>query len=446
MKISKLFSPCLIAIGVFGLVSCSNHDVENNPNQQTQTAAQKYKTNFEAKYGKVNSNKTWDFSGISTIKDDTEVLTCEQPTFNPSGSRRAISSAAVAGAFDYGLEPNNDIYVTGLQTVNSLNELAYIRTYAASLEEKDWTEEQIYGINDMWVWYAHGFAGQETVLADQGGYASYSLGIHVMESGTGSYNAGTEYFTSLPIMGGAATNGWYYGMGNGAVGGTGFRIDASALKNNDSYSNVYWYAMVDDGSPMTTANGDDEFRAKWELKKYKEYITPMGAIYWLFDCNHDGDYTDLVCLVEPIEASKRYMVEDLGTTDDFDFNDLVIDVRAYGDKQWAIVRALGGTLDFTVKIGNTTWSKGESGLDVATMYNTQRGAVDYNAVLAEFDVTGWNPNANNITVTVKGKDSSAPVVIPFPKKGEIPMIIAEHPARKWMFERESIPADWFTEE
>ena len=274
----------------------------------------------------------------------------------------------------------------------------------------------------------------------------YSLGIHVMESGTGSYNAGTEYFTSLPIMGGAATNGWYYGSGNGARGGAGMRIDASALKNNDNYSNVYWYAMVDDGSPMTTANGDDEFRAKWELKKYKEYITPMGAIYWLFDCNHDGDYTDLVCLVEPIEASKRYMVEDLGTTDDFDFNDLVIDVRAYGDKQWAIVRALGGTLDFTVKIGNTTWSKGESGLDVATMYNTQRGAVDYNAVLAEFDVTGWNPNANNITVTVKGKDSSAPVVIPFPKKGEIPMIIAEHPARKWMFERESIPADWFTEE
>jgi hypothetical protein len=218
------------------------------------------------------------------------------------------------------------------------------------------------------------------------------------------------------------------------------------LKNNDAYSNIYWYAMVDDGSPMTTENGDDEFKAKWELKTFKEYITPMGAVYWLFDCNHDGDYTDLVCLVEPVEASKRYMVEDLGTTDDFDFNDLVIDVRAYGDRQWAIVRAMGGTLDFTVKIGNTSWTKSESGMDVKTMYNTTAGKVNYNAELAVFDVTGWDPLANNVSVTVKGNASEAPLVIPFPKKGEVPMIIAEHPARKWMDERVSIPADWFTTE
>ena len=182
------------------------------------------------------------------------------------------------------------------------------------------------------------------------------------------------------------------------------------------------------------------------MKTYKEYITPMGAVYWLFDCNHDGDYTDMVCLVEPIEASKRYMIEDLGTTDDFDFNDLVIDVRAYGDKQWAIVRAMGGTLDFTVTIGNTSWSKSGSGNNATTMYNTS-GNIDYNAELAVIiDVTGWDPQTNNISVTVKDKESGLPQVIPFPKKGEVPMIIAEHPARKWMNERVSIPKDWFTTE
>lgn len=444
----KQFAPVLLSIGVLGLVSCSKNDDVYNPNYEKEIAASQYKTNFEAKYGTVSADATWDFSNIPTIEDEIEVLTCDQPTFK--ASTRSISSAAVAGAFDYGMEPNEDIYITGLNPVNSLNELAYIRTYAADLEVKEWTEDLIYGIHDMWVWYVHGFAGQETVLADQGGYAMYSLGIHVLESGTGSYDAGTEYFTSLPVMGGAQSNSWFYGTGNYfyvAYGnGNGFRIDASKLKNNDSYSNVYWYAKVDDGSDLTTANGDDEFRAKWELKTYKEYITPMGAVYWLFDCNHDGDYTDMVCLVEPVEASKRYMVEDLGTTDDFDFNDLVIDVRAYGDKQWAIVRAMGGTLDFTVTIGNKTWSKSESGNDATTMYNTS-GDINYNAELAVItDITGWDPQTNNISITVKDKESGLPQVIPFPKKGEVPMIIAEHPARKWMNERVSIPKDWFTTE
>ena len=446
MKKISFFSTLSGIVVVFGLSACGSNDVDYNPNYKNEVAAAQYKANFEAKYGKVSKEATWDFSARPTLTDDVEVLTCEQPTFNRAATR-GISSAAVIGAFDYGLEPNQDIYITGLQPVNTLNELAYIRTYAAGLEVKEWTEEQIFGVHDMWVWYVHGFAGQETVLADQGGYAMYSLGIHVMEAGTGSYNAGTEYFTSLPIAGSAATSGWYYGYGNGNLASAvGQRIDASRLKDNDAYSDIYWFAMVDDGSGTTTVNGDDEFRPKWELKTYKEYVTPMGAVYWLFDCNHDGDYTDLVCLVEPVEASKRYMVEDLGTTDDFDFNDLVIDVRAYGDRQWAVVRAMGGTLDFAVTIGNTSWSKSEGGFNVSTMYNTS-GNIDYSAELAVFDVTGWNPLTNNISVTVKGKgESAAPQVIPFPKKGEVPMIIAEHPARKWMNERVSIPEDWFTTE
>lgn len=446
MKKLKLVTRILFTIGAFGLASCSNHDSDFNPNYENELAAQQYKANFEAKYGKVSANANWDFSNVPTIKDDTEVLTCEQPEFKKG--TRAISSAAVPVS-SYGLSPQDDIQITVLAGVNTLNELAYIRAYGNNMEVKEWTEEQTYGVHDMWVFYAHGFAGQDEVLADMGGYASYSLGIHVMEANTGSYNAGTEYFTSLPIMGGAVTNGWYYGYGN--RGGLGMRIDASGLKDKEGYSNIYWFAMVDDGTPQTSRNEDGtiddrQFREKFELKTYKEYVTPMGAVYWLFDCNHDGDYTDLVCLVEPVEASKRYMVEDLGTTDDFDFNDLVIDVRAYGDKQWAIVRAMGGTLDFTVTIGNTTWSKGESGMDVSTMYNTS-GNIDYNAELAVFDVTGWDPLTNNISVTVKGKgQSGAPLVIPFPKEGEVPMIIAEHPARKWMNERVSIPAEWFTEE
>ena len=441
----KQFAPVLLSIGVLGLVSCSKNDDVYNPNYEKEVAASQYKTNFEAKYGTVSADATWDFSNIPTIEDDIEVIMCEQPTLK-AGTRSVSSAAVVNNVWDY--TSPKDLYLANLKGVNTVDELAYIRAYEAGLEVKQWTEDQIYGINDMWVWYLHGYNSESTDI-------SYTIGMHAVEIGTGSNDSDTEYFTTL-LAGSAKSNKWAYGLGHSVyapyadyypnAGYTlGHRIDLSALKNNENYFDVYWYATVG-YPPFTTANGDDEFRPQWELKTYKEYITPMGAVYWLFDCNHDGDYTDMVCLVEPIEASKRYMIEDLGTTDDFDFNDLVIDVRAYGDKQWAIVRAMGGTLDFTVTIGNKTWSKSESGNDATTMYNTS-GDIDYNAELAVItDVTGWDPQTNNISVTVKDKESGLPQVIPFPKKGEVPMIIAEHPARKWMNERVSIPKDWFTTE
>lgn len=441
----KHFVPVLLSIGVLGLVSCSKNDATYNPNYEKEVAASQYKTNFEAKYGTVSADATWDFSNIPTIEDDIEVIMCEQPTLKVG--TRSVSSAAVVNNVWNSTSPK-DLYLANLRGVNTVDELAYIRAYEAGLEVKQWTEDQIYGINDMWVWFLHGYNSESTDI-------SYTIGMHAVEIGTGSNDSDTEYFTTL-LAGNVKSNKWAYGKAHPVYapyvdyypheGYTlGHRIDLSALKNNENYFDVYWYATVG-YPPFTTANGDDEFRPQWELKTYKEYITPMGAVYWLFDCNHDGDYTDMVCLVEPIEASKRYMVEDLGTTDDFDFNDLVIDVRAYGDKQWAIVRAMGGTLDFTVTIGNTSWSKSGSGNNATTMYNTS-GNIDYNAELAVIiDVTGWDPQTNNISVTVKDKESGLPQVIPFPKKGEVPMIIAEHPARKWMNERVSIPKDWFTTE
>lgn len=428
----------LMALVALGLSSCK-HDLEYDENTPNNAAVEQYKADFEAKYGKVSPNATWDFS---EVKSDVDIRECKQPELQtPAKARRAVSSAATP-RLTYGLSPNEDIQITVLERVQSLNELAYIRQNAASLEVKPWTDAEAYGVNDLWVWYVHGFAGQDEALADVGGVATYSLGIFVDEEGTGSYNAGTEYYTSLPIMGSAISNNWFYGYGNGYIASAvGQRIDASALK--DKYKTVFWYAMVDDGTP--TPADYNEYRAKWELKSYKECVTPAGAVYWLFDCNHDGDYTDLVCLVEPVEKAKRYMIEDLGSIGDFDFNDVVVDVFAAGDNQWAIVRALGGTLDITIKIGNTTWSKAESGLNVGTIYNTQP-PIDFGAELARFDVTGWDADANNISVTVRNQRSTVPQVIPFPKRGEVPMIIAMPTSTNWMEERVSIPESWFTEE
>ena len=163
---------------------------------------------------------------------------------------------------------------------------------------------------------------------------------------------------------------------------------------------------------------------------------------------------------------KRYMIEDLGATDDFDFNDVVVDVEEYtitthrvtsengviksdeitdtrlGETK-AIIRAMGGTLDFELGIGNTKWVKSEAGFNVATMYNTQ-GTIDFDRVLAEFDVTGYDYSQNNVSIKVDEKNGKV-FTITFPKAGEVPMIIAVDPTQQWMGERISVPRSWFTE-
>ena len=161
---------------------------------------------------------------------------------------------------------------------------------------------------------------------------------------------------------------------------------------------------------------------------------------------------------------KRYMIEDLGSIDDFDFNDIVVDVEDYTiethkvtrengviktDKvlsttsapSKAVIRALGGTIDFELEIGNTKWKKSDSEYVVTTMYNTQ-GTIDYDAVLAEFEVTGWIARDNNISVTVTEKSGDV-FTITFPKAGTAPMIIAVDPTQNWMKERVSVPKSWF---
>ena len=198
--------------------------------------------------------------------------------------------------------------------------------------------------------------------------------------------------------------------------------------------------------------------------------------------NSDSDFNDVVLAVVgnpdvPQEKvitqdryevktckTKRYMIEDLGATDDFDFNDVVVDVEDYTVEvhqvtrengviktdeiietttapSQAIIRAMGGTIDFELTIGETKWVKSQNNFVVSTMYNTQ-GDVDYNKELAVFEVKGYDYDANNVGIRVKGQDGLF-FDIKFPKAGEAPMIIAVDPTQQWMKERACVPSEWF---
>ena len=181
----------------------------------------------------------------------------------------------------------------------------------------------------------------------------------------------------------------------------------------------------------------------------------------------DWDCNDVVFLVygktvpKPIKIEEgdeieevktvRYMIEDLGSTDDFDFNDIVVDVTEIrtisptytngvvtawnekGKRQEAIVRHLGGTLPFVLKIGNKGYAAG--GQD--TFQTSPDLKLD--------DVTGWTGlnGAHNVSIEVEQKNSEGVFKVQFPKAGEAPMIIAVDPSQGWMTERQSVPADWF---
>ena len=146
----------------------------------------------------------------------------------------------------------------------------------------------------------------------------------------------------------------------------------------------------------------------------------------------------------PTSLTKRYMIEDLGTTDDFDFNDVVVDVTRNtvahhtveivdGVKtsdvvtstdvtEKAVIKHLGGILPFVLKIGDKILP--------------QLGGEDTfeKDVNLEYDITGWEPANNNISITVNNTTLS------FPKAGAVPMIIACDDSEAWSAER--VAFDW----
>ena len=148
------------------------------------------------------------------------------------------------------------------------------------------------------------------------------------------------------------------------------------------------------------------------------------------------------------KVTVRYLIEDLGSVDDFDFNDIVVDVSEVwtsspvytngvlsgwtdSDKhQEAIIRHLGGTLPFKLTIGSTELEEHEGvlGSDPDEKY----------------EITGWDKDQHNISIMVKqSKNSTVYNNVVFPKAGEAPMIIAVDPTQEWMKERVSVPESWF---
>lgn len=475
MNIKRLFVTTIMAVVGLVFVACS-HDDFIDEDAPVKNLKAEYAANFEKKFGKIDPNQTWDFSSPQT-------------TFSlPSTSTNAARTRAGEGNFTF-TKGEIEVEKTVLDWVHNnmpmgKNNQQKGDPFKMKVPGNSFSIAPLYQGNATYYWqlwmYVKGLG--DFMIWEKGNDIYYKadaesdwteLGVGREGLGDGGFysvKAPTYTFTNLPV---GEEMYFYLKVWKNGSYDLGYDAYLKYLENQNQNKPDNFTSL--EGMMISLVN------AKKPEKVPSDYdVTIIGCED---KKSGDNDFEDLVFMVygkpvpptervEEVESArtKRYFMEDLGTTDDFDFNDVVVDVQ-YDRKKitytydnstnkligqteeklddQAIVRATGGTLDFTLTIGETTWIKSEH-KNATEMWNTGWGgaSINYTAVLGEpFKVEGFKPDKNNVSVEVVDKGNSGKVkTITFPKKGEAPMMLAVDASVNWMNERVSVPDTWFYEE
>lgn len=404
--------------GTVVLSSCSKgEEYSYSPEKAHEFIEKDYKSAFIQKYGEISPFETWDLS------------------------QRGSTLAGFAGT-----RGNKG------QSSNLVQDMASTESYGYYLNYSNNESKIAKLFNNNWGDIVAEFGKvQPTAWAPSGKIIFSVVGVSRDDASS------AKYFT----WGVANTpEGDLYLRQSSPANGKNAKIGNSAEKHTSSLD----FSQIPSGARWFTASSD---KKKVDLSSaYNQTITDFKIVtmtidgvsytFWGFKCDKTNpDYTNLVLWVKEIPTvpvpviSKRYMVEDLGGSYDFDFNDVVFDVIKYSDgSQKCYVRALGGTLDVTIKVANNSWTKRQD-YTITEMLNTN--PIDPNLCLKEFDATGWDGDNSKVSVIVEGNDKAAGGettyywAVPFPAQGEAPLIVATmYGSKTWMLERQSVPnVQWF---
>ena len=467
MRTSRLLQiGCFALLGV-AFMSCSKTDVyDSNAEYERQKSV--YTSSFVKKYGEINPNQSWDFC-----------------TMAPSYSLESSGRAFTRGDGSVNADATKGEMIVGQSTIQWMfnnmtagnNNVKKGEPFFLLVPQNSFTIVPVFQGTASYYWqlcmHVDGIE-EDKVIWSKGEDLSWRSENSTTWTSPGTGNTGisknayevktpTYTFANLPVN---ASMYFYLKVWNSYNDYKNNALNPRKLSSLDRMM----LALIDCPRPTNVPEGND-----------------VAIIGCEDDKSGDFDYEDLVFMMygnpaPPIKhvdevivsETKRYMMEDLGEeTPDFDFNDVVVDVsnRAKYRRdykilenggweliketkiedlpQLAIVRAAGGTLDFTLKIGVTEWTKSKK-FNIKEMLNTgwNNAAISYGKVLDDFEVEGWNPSANNITVTVAGKAGNAveEKTISFPKPGDAPVIVAVDPTTNWMKERTPAPQNWFVTE
>ena len=471
MKIK--FMTLAMSVAMLGITSCSKTDVYDENQQKANKAAEEqvkqekvvdeYEKNFVDTYGEIDPNQSWDFS----TGDEYFSLpsSARAATRGDLEDRYLTKSQIYYKIEDATLSKMNEVFKEGR------NNYSTGKKFAMTVPENDFTIMPIFmgtsggnfklcmhvdGVGEIDVW--NKWEGIQVKGKNKNGQTVTNwTDVDKFDNDHNCLNATaiqSKYITFHGLPAGA-TMYFYLKIISAA---SGYNTAGQSLGSINDYMREYQFG-ANDVTPSKLPGVD-----KPEIK----IIGCEDAV-----TNSDKDYNDVVFMlygepyvpesfeVEDLEKTvkKRYFVEDLGTTDDFDFNDIVVDVVStytykkttsetgivtFSEEQVksrkAEIRALGGTLDLELNIGGTTWKK-SSKFDPAVMYNTgnkETGELpDYTAVLHTINLPlEYDPASNNISVTVYQKDSDkVSANVNFPANGAIPMIIAANAYEVWSVER-----------
>lgn len=436
----------IAAMAGMSITSCTADKNLFDPEQAEKNVKAEYAANFVKKFGTISPTQIWDYTDPSEAilpgtQHATKATRVAKPVITPSTDWYRVDhktlgwmkstlteskdNSGLGNPFKMSM-PNNTFTIVPIYVGKAgMTWDLHMVTVGADKTTEDvliWRKGQSMRqkINGQWT---NLDAGSHTMDADE---------VEAIQYTVSGVPQGTEFYFYLVIT---------YGVDNWAkTGKKQTSIEHMMLALN--VPNQYHPTNIPEGSKVMIVGCEDAnlSRSDWD---YNDVVFMVYGKPDIPTPERIEDYDEV--------KECRYMIEDLGATDDFDFNDIVIDVNetrhvhfeydaegklipektVIGDwTQKATLKHLGGTLPYQVKIGNTTlpWTEPALGKDMDLTT----------------EIKGWNPDTHNISATVQGKNGGY-VEIPFPKKGEVPMIIAMKTTKQWKSERNSITPEWFNE-
>lgn len=430
----KKITNLVASVSALLLITSCSHEADFDSTAYVQQKKNEYAQNFVKKYGEIDPNQTWDFTSGATLSTTRagapQVYTQDLYGLDFTKSQNIAIYNAIKTQLPDNVEktgkkavliaPGNPFVIYPLTTQGSWKHTLYVKVgnQGTWLHQKTWGNLNNPVRNGMTVGY--------TLLGSPVIANMYGILINAP--------AGTRIEVYLKIEGQKTAVGT--GTGNAII------VDAGGAKPEvpnglKGYDDVKYIGIEDN------INGGD-----------KDYNDVVLAMLGYPNVPVEKPIVDNKTYTETTTLSKRYMVEDLGETDDFDFNDIVIDVEeetttthtvtltdgeitsdvvsGTSKTQKAILRHRGGIYPFSVKIGNSYTSDEFPG--VLSDDPNEEITIPENA---------WDSEANNISLNVRDTNTGAVVIIPFAMKGEAPMMVAMDTSIEWMPERKAVSKSWF---
>lgn len=477
-----------------------------------------YSNNFEQKYGKVAPNQSWDLTTVAMrnrgmVRSKAPNYAATRVGGNCTGTPMPGTTLIPQGDSRTIVDGNNTItwYDVQSQTLSFLDELKegwdnrwkgrsfvlsepsecfYIIPIYQGEAGMKWDLHLVTGNKDYVIWkkseglkyWSNNNNAWEQLTEVDAHYDSDDANHTSSQINENKYNTIGKTIQATPIkIDNTKLQGdfyFYLDVTQGMAGRDDYD-SANKAETDMKLSNGSWKYYAYTGSKQTSING-------MMLALNTTAPTNLGSLGTkaiIIGCedsdldDSDWDMNDVVFMVvgNSLPAvkevtKKRYMIEDLGSTSDFDFNDIVVDVteekvvmNADGSSvsgsettQYAEIKHLCGTLPFKLKIGNMTFNSGNAiegkggGADGTNGYNTTTEDL---STWARLNITdkSWNPTTNNVSIEVlvrgeKWHDAGSQVFTSsMPENGDIPKIVAVDQTAEWTKEGIAINADKWQE-